>query len=78
MGGGTTLGGGVHDVGALNGYPENWMASTQKTIEDELRSRGIAPETTNEITSKPPSRVVPVLIAIAAIALICAIMFVAS
>jgi hypothetical protein len=77
MGGGTTLGGGVHRVGTLNGYPEDWMASTKKTLEDELRSRGIAPETMNEATGKPPSRVMPVLLAIATIALICAIIFVA-
>jgi hypothetical protein len=56
------------------------MASTKKTIEDELRSRGIAPETTHEVTSKikePPSPVVPVLLAIAATALICTLICIA-
>jgi hypothetical protein len=56
------------------------MASTKKTIEDELCSRGIAPETINEVTSKikePPSPVIPVLLVIATTALICALIFIA-
>jgi hypothetical protein len=82
MGGGAVFrhGGRVHHIGILNGYPEDWMASTKKTIEDELRSRGIAPETINEVTSKikePPSPVIPVLLAIAATALICTLIFIA-
>jgi len=70
----------VRHVGSLNGYPEDWMASTKKTIEDELHSRGIAPETIDEITNKikePPSRMMPVLVAIAVTALICTLTFVA-
>jgi len=57
-----------------------WMARTKKTIEDELRSSRIAPETINQVTSKikkPRSHVNPVLLAIAATALICTLIFIA-
>jgi hypothetical protein len=74
MGGGTTLGGNVRRIGTMLGYDEDWMASTKKTVEDELRSRGIAPD---EITSKPRMNVLPILLAIVGIALVCAIIFVA-
>jgi hypothetical protein len=74
MGGGTTLGGNLRRIGTMLGYDEDWMASTKKTVEDELRSRGIAP---NETTSKPRLPVLPVLLAIAGIVLVCAIIFVA-
>jgi hypothetical protein len=89
MGGGTAgfggqsahgfAGGHVHDVGHLNGYGDDWMAKTKKTIEDELRARGIAPETINEIVSKieEPSFVMPVLLAIVTTAFICTLIFVA-
>jgi len=78
MGSGTTLGGSVHDAGALNGYPENWMASTKKTIEDELRSRGIAAQMMNEIPNKTAFPYTPVLLAIEVVALLCVIIFVAN
>ena len=69
----------VHGVGHLNGYGDDWMAKTKKTIEDELRFRGIAPETINEIVSKieEPSSVMPVLLAIVTTALVCTLIFVA-
>jgi hypothetical protein len=82
MGGGAAFGAGVggrvSHIGHMYGYSEDWMASTKKTIEDELRSRGIAPETISEVTSKiqePPSVFWPVLTAILATALVCTIIF---
>jgi hypothetical protein len=80
MGGGAAgFGGHVRSIGHLNGYGEDWMAKTKKTIEDELRFRGIAPETINEIVSKieEPSVVMPVLLAIVATAFVCTLIFVA-
>jgi hypothetical protein len=55
------------------------MAKTKKTIEDELRFRGIAPDTINKIVSKieEPSAVMPVLLAILTTASICTLVFVA-
>jgi hypothetical protein len=80
-GGGGGFGGGGHigGVGRLNGYGNDWMAKTKKTIEDELRFRGIAPDSINEIVSKieEPSAVMPVLLAIATTAFICTLVFVA-
>jgi len=72
-------GGRVHGIGHLNGYGDDWMAKTKKTIEDELRFRGIAPETINEIVSKieEPSLVMPVLLAIVTTAFVCTLIFVA-
>jgi hypothetical protein len=78
MGGGAAFRHG-HVFGVGHGYPEDWMASTKKTIEDELRSRGISPETINEVTNKikePPSILVPVLLSIAVTAVICTLIFV--
>lgn len=55
------------------------MASTKKTIEDELRSRGVAPELIAEVSSKIewPSVVGPVLSSIVATTLVCACIFAA-
>jgi hypothetical protein len=87
MGGGAAFGAGGHShvvggrvshIGQMYGYSGDWMANTKKTIEDELRSRGIAPETISEVTSKiqePPSAFWPVLTAILATALVCTIIF---
>lgn len=54
------------------------MASTKKTIEDELRYRGIEPPVIEEICSKieEPSYAAPVLIGVLATALICTLIFV--
>jgi hypothetical protein len=70
-------GGRIHHVGDLNGYPEDWMTRTKKTIEDELKSRGIAPEIINAVVDKieEKSCVRPVLLAITATALICTLIF---
>jgi hypothetical protein len=72
-------GGHIGGVGRLNGYGDDWMAKTKKTIEDELRFRGIAPETISEIVSKieEPSLVMPVLLAIVTTAFVCTLIFVA-
>ena len=53
------------------------MASTKKTIEDERRFRGIAPEIINEVVSKveEPSVAGPVWIAILATALVLSLIF---
>ncbi len=80
-GGGFLVGAGrgrVQGIGRLNGYGDDWMAKTKKTIEDELRSRGIAPETIDEIVSKieEPSLVMPVLLAVVTTAVICILIFV--
>ncbi len=81
-GGGAGHGGGgvfgVRVVGHLNGYGDDWMARTKKTIEDELRFRGIAPETIHEIVSKveEPSFVMPVLLAIVTTAFVCTLIFI--
>jgi len=81
MGSGS-FGGGHHFVGGhigrIYGYSEDWMARTKKTIEDELRYRGIAPEVIDEVVSKveEPSHVMPVLLAIVTTALICTLIFV--
>ena len=83
MGGGGGVfgfsGGHIRSFGHLNGYEEDWMAKTKKTIEDELRFRGIAPEIINEIVSKieEPSVVMPVLLAIVTTAFVCTLIFVA-
>lgn len=84
MGGGAAFGGHVsgaarlHHVGDLHGYPEGWMATTKKTIEDELKFRGIEPAVISEVVSKieEPSSVMPVLLAIAVTALLCTLIFV--
>jgi hypothetical protein len=73
---------GRHFVGGridrMYGYSEDWMARTKKTIEDELRYRGIEPEVIDEVVSKveEPSHVMPVLLAIVTTALICTLIFV--
>jgi len=73
-----TAGGVVRHVGDLNGYPENWMARTKKTIEDELKSRGVAPEIIDAVVDKieENSCVMPVLLAIVTTALICTLIFI--
>jgi hypothetical protein len=72
-------GGRITHVGHLNGYSEGWMASTKKTIEDELRFRGIAPEVISEISSKieEPSYGPTIAISILATALVCTLLFLA-
>jgi len=67
----------IHHVGQLNGYEEDWMTKTKKTIEQELQFRGISPEIINEITTKieEPSCVVPIVITILVTALICTLIF---
>jgi len=72
-------GGRIHRIGNLNGYSEDWMTRTKKTIEDELKSRGIAPEIINAVVDKieEKSCVMPVLLAITTTALICTLIFVA-
>jgi hypothetical protein len=83
--GAVTMGGGGAGFGSrvrsvhLNGYGKAWMAKTKKTIEDELRFRGIAPETVDEIVSKieEPSMVVPVLTTIVLTAFACTLIFIA-
>lgn len=81
-GGGGFIGGGrvshMHNIGALHGYEEGWMASTKKTIEDELKFRGVDPAVIAEISSKieEPSSAPQVWIAILATALICTLIFV--
>jgi hypothetical protein len=80
MGSGS-FGGGHHfvggHIGGMYGYSEDWMARTKKTIEDELRCRGIEPEVINEVVSKveEPSHVMPVLLAIVTTAVICTLIF---
>jgi hypothetical protein len=76
FGGGRHLVGG--HIGRMYGYSEDWMARTKKTIEDELRYRGIEPEVINEVVSRveEPSHVMPVLLAIVTTALICTLIFV--
>ena len=71
------MGGRVRHVGELNGYPEGWMASTKKTIEQELKFRGIEPAIINEIVSKieEPSIAPLVWIAILGTALILSFIF---
>ena len=71
------MGGRVRHVGELNGYPEGWMTSTKKTIEDELKFRGIEPAVINEVVSKieEPSIAGPVWIAILATALVLTVIF---
>ena len=72
-------GGRILRIGNLNGYSEDWMTRTKKTIEDELKSRGIAPEIINAVVDKieEKSCVMPVLLAITTTALICTLIFVA-
>jgi hypothetical protein len=88
MGGGAACGGGnfaggrsgrLRAIGEANGYEENWMAKTKKTIEDELRFRGISPEVIAEISHKieEPSHAPGIIIAILATALVCTLIFVA-
>lgn len=54
------------------------MATTKKTLEAELKFRGIDPAIINEVVSKveEPSVAGPVWIAILATALICTLIFV--
>jgi hypothetical protein len=70
---------GVHHVGELNGYQEDWTARTKETIEKELKYRGIAPEVIAEIKDKieEPSCAAACIISILATALICTLIFVA-
>lgn len=78
--GGAGLGGrSPRQIGLLNGYEDNWMANTKKTIEDELRSRGVAPELIAEVSNKIewPSVVGPVLASIFITTLVCACIFAA-
>lgn len=69
----------LRTIGSINGYEDNWMTSTKKTIEDELRSRGVAPELISEVSSKIewPSVVGPVLASIVVTTLVCACIFAA-
>ena len=86
MGGGAAFGGGfaggragrLHNIGMANGYEEDWMAKTKKTIEDELRFRGIAPEVIAEISHKieEPSCAPAIAISILATALVLTLVFV--
>ena len=78
-GGHGVVGGRIHHVGTLNGYSEGWMASTKKTIEDELKFRGIAPEIISEISSKieEPSCAAACWISVLATALVLTLIFVA-
>jgi hypothetical protein len=46
-------------IGRIYGYSEDWMARTKKTIEDELRYRGIAPEVTTRSSARSKSRRMP-------------------
>jgi hypothetical protein len=90
MGGGAIFGGAGHIVGGrparvravgeLSGYSEDWMASTKKTIEDELKSRNVDPLTISAVVAKvqePPSMVAPIIAAVAVTALVCTLIFVA-
>jgi hypothetical protein len=90
MGGGAAFGGGGHtggggrvgrlrNIGSINGYEEDWMAKTKKTVEDELRFRGIAPEVIAEISHKieEPSCLPAIVISILVTALILTLVFVA-
>jgi hypothetical protein len=43
--GGFGGGGHIGGAGRAHGYSSTWMADTKKTLEDELRSRGIEPQT---------------------------------
>lgn len=89
MGGGAAFGGGhafgggrphyMRTYGEANGYPEDWMATTKKTIEDEMKSRGIDAAVINDVVSKvqePPSMVAPILAAVFGTALVCTLVFV--
>lgn len=76
VGGG--MGGRVRHIGTVNGYPEGWMASTKKTIEDELKFRGIEPAIINEIVSKieEPDYTAAIWISCLATALVLTVVFV--
>lgn len=88
MGGGAACGSGGHfagdragrmrQIGQLNGYEEDWMAKTKKTIEDELRYRGIPPEVITEISGKieEPSCAPAIIISVLATALVLTLVFV--
>ncbi len=89
MGGGTACGGGhfsggagrasrMSNIGQLQGYEEGWMAKTKKTIEDELRYRGIAPDVIAEISNKieEPSRAPAIIISILTTALVLTLVFI--
>jgi isopentenyl phosphate kinase len=88
MGGGAAFGGGhagavrphyMRNYGKANGYSEDWMASTKKTIEDELKSRGIDPVVISPVVSKvhePRPMVAPIIALIAITALVCTLIFV--
>jgi len=88
MGGGAAFSGGGHvvggsagrlrSIGVANGYEEEWMAKTKKTIEDELRFRGIAPEVIAEISHKieEPSCAPAIIISVLATALVLTLIFV--
>jgi hypothetical protein len=86
MGGGAAFGhfvGGrasrMRAVGELNGYSEDWMTSTKKAIEAELKSRGVEPTTIEAVVSKVQEQpmLAPILAAIFGTALICTLIFVA-
>lgn len=86
MGGGGAGGAGIGHFGGGGfvrhhggpAYSEDWMATTKKTLEAELKFRGIDPAIINEVVSKveEPSVVGPVLIGILATALACTLIFV--
>lgn len=87
MGGGGAGGAGIGHYGGAGighrqhsgpAYSEDWMATTKKTLEAELKFRGIDPAIINEVVSKveEPSVAGPVWIAILATALICTLIFV--
>jgi hypothetical protein len=88
MGGGAVFGGSyfggrgrashMRHVGQLNGYPEDWMSSTKKTIETELKSRGIEPSVIEAVVSKVEEQpmLAPILAAIFGTALVCTLIFV--
>jgi hypothetical protein len=79
--GGSTGAGGAHHMrayGEANGYAEDWVTSTKKTIEDELESRGIDQNVIDSVVSKvqePPSVVAPIIAAVALTALVCMLIF---
>jgi hypothetical protein len=77
-GSGHAGGGYIRSYGSTQGYAEDWMASTKKTLETELKFRGVAPEVITEIVSKieEPSYAGPVWIAILATALVLTLIFI--
>ena len=71
------VGGRVHHSAVGTGYAEDWMTSTKKVLEAELKERGLAPAAIETILTKieEPSVAGPVWIAILATAFVLTVIF---